>query len=118
MSWWRCWRKRYGRYSTEEVCRRLKEEDIAYNQVMHSVDVHRDPQAVGRTGWWWNIPTATVSTTMIPMPPVMFGDKHELEVRYPYPRVGEHSAEILREIGFSDEKIQEMIDRKAVSQSE
>ncbi len=107
----------YGRYSTEEVCRRLKEEDIAYNQVMHSVDVHRDPQAV-ENGLVVEYTHRDGSTTMIPMPPVMFGDKHELEVRYPYPRVGEHSAEILREIGFSDEKIQEMIDRKAVSQSE
>lgn len=108
--------KAYEKYSTDEICCRLKNEDIAYNQIMHSVDVHTDPQAI-ENGMMVEYTHRNGTTTMIPMPPVMFGDKHELEVRYPYPKVGEQSIEILKEIGFSEKKIRDMLDRKVITQS-
>ena len=108
--------KAYAQYSTEEVCKRLKDEDIAFNQVMHSVDVYRDPQAI-ENGLMVEYTHPDGTKTMIPMPPIIFGDKHELEVRRQYPKIGEQSVEILKEIGFSDEKIREMICKNAVRQS-
>ncbi len=107
----------YGSLSTEEVCRRLQEEDIAYNQVMHSVDVHRDPQAM-ENGFVTEYTHPDGTKTMIPMPPVMFGDRQELVVHRPYPKVGEQSVEILKELGFPEEKIRNMLERGVMRQSE
>ncbi len=47
-------------------------------------------------------------------PPINFGSG-EVEVRYIAPRLGEHNAEVLKELGYDDAKIKEMEDKGAIA---
>jgi len=53
----------------------------------------------------------TEGAIRIVRPPVRFGEA-DCALRRPAPRLGEHSREILREAGFADDKIADLLDRK------
>src|SRR5436305_10282626 len=53
----------------------------------------------------------TEGSIRIVRPPVRFGEA-DCALRRPAPRLGEHSREILREAGFGDDKIADLLARK------
>lgn len=80
--------------------------DMWVSEVKDHLEVERDPQAVHLQAFTsYEHPTAgAVKTVNIP---VVFSETPGSIVRHP-PRVGEHNDEILRELGYTDDKIEQL----------
>jgi Predicted acyl-CoA transferases/carnitine dehydratase len=85
---------------------KMLKRDMWVSEVKNHLEVEQDPQAIHLDAFAsYEHPTAgTVRTVNIP---VKFSETPGDIRRHP-PRVGEHNEEILREIGYSDEKIAEL----------
>ena len=98
----------FAQYTEEEMCKRLQENDVAFSKILHVHDVVSDEQALANN-MVYPVTHRDGTTTMFPAPPATFGDKPEPKVDIPYSRVGEHSAEVLRMMGYSDAEVEEML---------
>ena len=52
---------------------------------------------------------------MLPMTPVQFSANEAIDSE-PAPLLGEHTVEVIKEIGYSDEEIEQMINDGAIKQ--
>lgn len=85
---------------------------IAVSKVQHSKDVPKDEQALVNE-MVFPYKDADGKEVMMPATPLRFGDNKA--ARYEQPdRFGTHTKEMLRTLGYSDEKIKEFIDKKVV----
>ncbi len=90
-----------GRWTVEEVARRLEAADIPYGLVRDLAGFVEHPQLSARNRW------VEVGSPVEPirqyLPPFDFADA---EIRLgPVPDIGEHTREILKELGFDPETI-------------
>lgn len=83
---------------------RLDEADLVWAPVQHPTDVADDPQAAA-TGAFVDIPEPDGSTMRNVASPVRFNGENE-RPRRPVPEAGEHTAEVLKEHGFSDADVE------------
>lgn len=98
----------FAKYTFEEMLGRLKEYDIPHSPVRHVAEVHKDPQALANNNVFeYTNPDGT--TTMLTSSPVTFGDNYENDVRIPYGRIGEHTALVLKQLGYSDAEVEKML---------
>ena len=101
----------FGKLLLDDAVAALEANDIACEKVQSTVDVLTDPQVRANNYMFdWVNPKDGKKYTM-PTFPIKFGN-HELNEFTNAPEAGEHTAEILKSVGYSDEKIQEMIDKK------
>lgn len=85
---------------------------IAVEKVRHSVEVASDPQAIANEFVYeWTDPEG--KKIMHPATPIRMGDDHPAKIAYG-PKLGEHTVEIMKMLGYSDETIKDYIDRKVV----
>ena len=99
----------FAKYTYEEMSQRLQENDVAFSKIYHVYEVVNDEQALANN-MVYPVEHRDGTTTMFPAPPATFGDKPEPKVEIPYGRVGEHSAEVLTMLGYSEAEINEMLD--------
>ena len=93
----------FRKITQEELIARLKAADIAYEKINHAADAVTDPQALANK-YIVEYTHRGGQKTMTTVPPVKF-DTIDVEFRYDYPLVGEHTAEILRDLGYTDGQI-------------
>lgn len=105
-----------GKYTGDEMERKLKENDFAYSIIHHIPDTIHDMQAL-ENGYISEYTHRDGTKTMMVNPPVKF-DTTETSFRYDYPLCGEHTDEILKELGVGQERIDKLKEIGAVYQRE
>jgi crotonobetainyl-CoA:carnitine CoA-transferase CaiB-like acyl-CoA transferase len=93
-----------GALATDEVVKRLTDNDCIYSVFATPVEV-LDDEAVRDNGYLMEHPRDDVR---IAAAPVQFDDE-ALTVRRPGPALGEHSREVLAELGYSDAEVSTLV---------
>lgn len=112
----------FAKHTMDDIRGIFARADIAYDLVQHIVEVLEDPQALENK---YIIPVENRDGTVTkqPMTPIRFTQKEpetvediEPTFKFQAPLIGEHSVEICRECGFSDEEIQRFLADKVIYQ--
>ncbi|HEY6787275.1 MAG TPA: CoA transferase [Trebonia sp.] len=94
-----------ARLTRDEIARRLGERGCIFSFFATPPEVLADP-AAEENGYFMDHPTRT--GLKIAAPPIQF-DNQQAQIRRPAPRIGEHSAEVLAEIGYSPDEVAGLI---------
>jgi crotonobetainyl-CoA:carnitine CoA-transferase CaiB-like acyl-CoA transferase len=107
--------KEFAKHSMEEIEGMFARADIAYNRVQHIKEVLEDPQALENM---YIVPMKNNDGTVTKQPasPIRFclTEPQTVEDIAPTmdrqaPRVGQHTVEILKEYGYTDEQIEKFL---------
>ena len=110
----------FAKHTMDEIAAMFARADIAYDRVPHIKEVLDDPQALENM---YIIPVENRDGTVTkqPMTPIRFATTEPARIEdiaptmeRQAPLVGEHSAEILKEHGYTDEAIQKLVDSEGV----
>ncbi|MCW2934858.1 MAG: putative Formyl-CoA transferase [Actinomycetia bacterium] len=99
-----------AKLTRDEIARRLGEHGCIFSFFATPPEVLADPAAEAN-GYLMDHPAH--SGLKIAAPPVQF-DNQQARIRRPAPRIGEHSAEVLAEIGYSPDEIAGLITSNVV----
>ncbi len=102
----------YAKFTMAEMDERLTIADVAHQKVQHACEVLNDPQAIANN-YIYETTHRNGQKTIQTLPPVKFGDI-ELNLKYPTPICGEHTDEVLKELGYSDDEIKELEAKKVI----
>jgi crotonobetainyl-CoA:carnitine CoA-transferase CaiB-like acyl-CoA transferase len=101
-----------GRYDRKELMHKLNNADVPYAPVNTPADLYEDPYLMGDEHRLLPVNTGQ-KIVRLPALPIESG-AFEFSVRRQPPRLGEHSSEILRELGLSDSEIDRLAKEKIV----
>jgi crotonobetainyl-CoA:carnitine CoA-transferase CaiB-like acyl-CoA transferase len=93
--------ERIGSLPLAELKERLSAEDTIYSPIASPVEVIEDPQVIANG---YLAPHPTHDSARLASSPMQF-DGEGLTVRRAAPAVGEHTDEVFRELGLSDEEV-------------
>jgi crotonobetainyl-CoA:carnitine CoA-transferase CaiB-like acyl-CoA transferase len=99
--------KAFAALSFEEVARRLDEADLVWAPVQTPAEVAADPQ-VAAAGAILQVEDGEGGTYPQPAAPARFPGA-DAAVRPPSPKLGEHTRQILAEIGYGEAEIEAMV---------
>lgn len=103
----------FSHFTRDEVYEGLSEcGTIAVEKASHSIDVTKDEQAIANefVVEWTD---TSGNQIMHPTTPVRIGDNKPAPVLYG-PKFGEHTVEIMKELGYTEEQIKDYADRDIV----
>ncbi len=103
----------FRKYTLSEMVERLTNADIAFERINHVADVLHDPQA-HENKYVVEVAQKNGQKTLTALTPVRIGPDNS-DLVYDNPRVGEHTGEVLRALGYSDEEIQSLAAEKVVA---
>ena len=96
----------FKRMRTAEVLAGCERAEIPFAPVARPEDLRRDPHLLA-AGRLWHVEVADGVRCELPMLPIALeGD--QLTLRHQPPRVGQHTAEVLRALGYSDAEIDQL----------
>ena len=101
-----------GRYACKEIMNKLDKAEVPYAPVNTPADLYEDPYLMGDNNRLLPVNMGQ-KTLRLPALPIESG-AFEFSVRRQPPRLGEHSGEILREMGLSDSEIDRLAKEKIV----
>ncbi len=104
----------FGKVSVDEAMEILKRADISAQKVQTVDEVLDDPQLWDNQYFYKGRDSVKNCDMVYPSLPAKFGDDSNL----PYergPRLGEHTVEVLRSLGYTDQAIQNLIDKNITS---
>src|SRR5256714_7566027 len=96
--------ERIGSFTLAELKERLAAEDTIFSPIASPVEVINEPQVIAN-GYLARHPSH--ESARLASSPVQF-DGHGLDVRRGAPAIGEHSDEVLREVGVADDEIERL----------
>lgn len=108
-----------GKYESEELMSKLEAADIPHAPVNTPADVYNDPYLTNHEGRMLHIESkshatdASNKTIRTPALPIE-SNEFKFSVRRQPPRLGEHTRELLKELGVPDMKIQKLVEEKVV----
>lgn len=111
----------FAKHTMDEIAGMFARADIAYDRVQHIKEVLDDPQALENM---YLVPMANTDGTVTkqPMTPVRFAlteptciEDIAPTVDRQAPMIGEHSVELLKEYGYSDEEIEKFLADKVIT---
>lgn len=100
------------KYTQDEVVEMLTKADIAHERVQHIKDAVFDPQAIANN-YVYEFTYRNNEKTMLASTPIKFNDIEIGEVTVA-PKIGEHGAEILKELGYTDKEVEELLAREVL----
>jgi crotonobetainyl-CoA:carnitine CoA-transferase CaiB-like acyl-CoA transferase len=92
---------------------RLEQYDVPHGKTQHMHELIEDEQAWAN-GHISRVTYASGNTTYMPNTPVQIGENAGVPCG-PAPLLGEHTKEVLGEIGYSEEKIQSLLEAKVIA---
>jgi crotonobetainyl-CoA:carnitine CoA-transferase CaiB-like acyl-CoA transferase len=101
-----------GRYDSKELMKKLEKAQVPYAPVNTPADLYDDPYLTGHNNRLLPVDTGQ-KTVRLPALPLESGE-FEFSVRRQPPRLGEHTREILRELGIADSDIDQLAKNKVV----
>lgn len=101
-----------GQRTTAEWLERLDAADVPCAPILRRSEIVKNEQVVAR-GIITELDQPGVGRIRQPKPAAQFAVNRSA-IKGPAPRIGEHSREVLRELGYSDAEIERMIAEKAV----
>jgi len=106
----------FGKMTQEEALAALEAIDAPVGKVQNTKEMMKDPQVL-KNNYLFEIQSSDSKALMIPANPVKFADKNCGVVGFKRgPRLGAHSVEILKEHGYTEAEIQDLVDNNIVSQ--
>ena len=96
----------FGALDFDEIARRLDAVDLVWAPVQTPAEVAADPQAAA-AGAWVQVQDGQGGTYRSPAAPARFPGS-DLDERPPFPGLGEHTAQVLGELGYSPAEIAAM----------
>lgn len=106
--------KAFSQFDCDEIAARLKERDIVFDRMRHYRELAADPQAVAN-GFVKEHIYENGHSFMMAMLPVHMRNMDETGTGRG-PQMGEHTDEILKQYGYSEEAILRLKEAKAVKQ--
>lgn len=103
----------FATMTQDEAIERLESVDFACARVTSTEDLFSDPQAEANH-YIRKYTNSEGKKMMVPATPVKFGDLENEEMRLG-PKLGEHSAIVLKELGYSDAEIQSLMSKNIVT---
>lgn len=103
----------FVQYDFAEIDEKLRQADIAHNRIKHLTDMPDDPQAKANNYVYW-APSRNGKPMLCVASPLKFGNI-ELPPHKFAALLGENSVEVLKEIGYPEEKIQKLLDSNVTS---
>ena len=101
-----------GRYDGKELMNKLEKAEVPYAPVNTPADLYEDPYLMGHENRL--LPVDTGHKT-IRLPALPFeSDEFQFSVRRQPPRLGEHTREILQELGLSNADVDRLAENKIV----
>ncbi len=94
------------RYTLAEMLQICEEIEIPFSNVARPEDLTDDPQ-LNADGRMLEVELENAPVTKVPRLPVEIGE-HDLKLRMQPPKIGEHTREILAELGYDDSAIDRM----------
>jgi crotonobetainyl-CoA:carnitine CoA-transferase CaiB-like acyl-CoA transferase len=104
---------RIARFSKAELIRRCEKAGIPFAPITRPEELFNDPQ-LKQGGSLLPTPMPNGETVALPATPLEYGDA-KVEMRIPPPHIGEHNAELLRLIGYSELEIDRLKKKSIIS---
>lgn len=102
-----------ARYDCKELMKKLEQAQVPYAPVNSPADLYEDPYLMGDNNRLLPV-NAGQKTVRLPALPIESG-AFEFSVRRQPPQLGEHTGEILREMGLSETEIDRLAKQKIVT---
>ena len=102
----------YSEFTSDELVKRMEENDVPAAKINKREEIFSDPQVINNNSV---INTKKDGEDLLkgPKPPANFLDNQCEEPKF-MPALGQHSSDILKEYGFSDDEINNLIDNQIV----
>jgi crotonobetainyl-CoA:carnitine CoA-transferase CaiB-like acyl-CoA transferase len=104
----------FGTRPLAEWLRLLREVEVPAAPVAERLEVFDDMQVVANEMFVRQAHPDVGEVTMVNVPFTLLGGEGELRMRRPAPGLGQHTDEVLRELGYSAGEIQRLRREKAV----
>ena len=106
----------FAKFTTEEAEKMLTENDVPHGQLRHVKDIVTDQQAKDNHMIFPYTFEPTGREYWLASSPIKFDGTHPQPQNYPAPYLAEHTVEVLKEFGFADDKIEDLLNRKVIFQ--
>lgn len=97
------------KFDRDYLAEQLLAKDMAFERAQHFKDITKDKQAF-ENHMVTKFTAKSGREYVLPCTPVSFSINNEEVEQGPAPLLGEHTAEVLKEVGYTDEQIQAMVD--------
>jgi crotonobetainyl-CoA:carnitine CoA-transferase CaiB-like acyl-CoA transferase len=95
------------------VSEKLMELDVPFDKILHLTDLPTDPQILANN-YIYTAPAKNGTPMLLTASPLHFGNM-DLPKHKNAALLGENSKDILKEIGYSDEDVEELLSKKVTS---
>ncbi len=96
-----------------ELAAKLAAADMAYECCQHYSDVTKDKQC-WENHYLYDYQFPNGNSCVLPASPVQFSPENEEIEQRPAPQLGEHTSELLTEVGYTEEQIKALFEAKAI----
>jgi len=100
-------------FTKNDLMRKLDKTGLPFAPISKPEDLFDDPH-LNESGGLLNIEIPTGGETKLPAMPINMNDRR-FDVHTPVPKIGEHSHQILQELGLNEEEIKDLFDQEVVS---
>ena len=102
-------------YTKADLMKKLDKTGLPFAPISKPEDLFDDPH-LNESGGLLDVEIPSGGSTKLPAMPINMNDRR-FDVHIPVPKVGEHSDQILKELGLDDEEIRDLFNEGVVSKN-